>query len=74
MAIGLLLGGIFLQGGLVGKQTPGVSDSIARMLQFAAHGSFLVIALITVVNVIAEEMFSVARSTPHWGIISRCRF
>ncbi|AKN16404.1 hypothetical protein MHAE_17967 [Mycobacterium haemophilum DSM 44634] len=55
--IGLLLGGIFLLGGLVGKQAPGVSGLITRVLQFADHGSFLLIVLITVVNAVAEELF-----------------
>jgi membrane protease YdiL (CAAX protease family) len=55
--IGLLLGGIFVLGGLVAREIPAVSGLIARVLQFAHQGSFLLIVLITVVNAIAEEMF-----------------
>ena len=55
--IGLLLGGIFVLGGLVAREIPAVSGLIARVLQFAHQGSFWPILLITVVNAIAEEMF-----------------
>jgi membrane protease YdiL (CAAX protease family) len=55
--IGLVLGGIFVLGGLVAREIPAVSALITRVLQFAHHGSFLLIVLITVVNAIAEEMF-----------------
>ena len=55
--IGLLLGGIFVLGGLAAREIPAVSGLITRALQFAHQGSFLLIVLITVVNAIAEEMF-----------------
>lgn len=55
--IGLLLGGVFVLGGLVAKQIPPVSAPIIRVLQFASHGSLLVVVVIAVVNSIAEEMF-----------------
>lgn len=54
--IGLLLGGVFVLGGLVVKQIPAVSELIVRVLQFADHGSLLVV-LITLINGVAEEMF-----------------
>lgn len=56
-AIGLLLGGIFVLGGLIAREIPAVSALIIRVLQFASHGTFLPIVVITVVNGVAEEVF-----------------
>ena len=55
--IGLLLGGVFVLGGLIAKEIPAVSTLTIRVLQFASHGTLLPIVGITVVNAIAEEMF-----------------
>jgi membrane protease YdiL (CAAX protease family) len=55
--IGLLLGGVFVLGGLVAREIPAVSGLISRVLQYAHQGSFLLIVLITLVNAIAEEIF-----------------
>jgi uncharacterized protein len=55
--IGLLLGGVFVLGGLITREIPAVSALIVRVLQFASHGTLLPIVGITVVNAIAEEMF-----------------
>lgn len=55
--IGLLLGGVFVLGGLIAREIPPVSSLIVRVLQFASHGSLLLVVVITVVNAIAEEMF-----------------
>src|SRR4029077_15385325 len=55
--IGLLLGGIFVLGGVVAKEIPLAAELITRVLQFAHQGSFLLIVLITLVNGVAEEMF-----------------
>ncbi len=54
---GLLLGGAFVLGGLIAREIAPVSALIVRVLQFATHGSLLLVALITVVNGIAEEIF-----------------
>lgn len=54
---GVLLGGAFLVGGLIAREIAPVSALIVRVLQFATHGSLLLVAVITVVNGIAEEMF-----------------
>jgi hypothetical protein len=56
-AIGVLLGGIFVLGGLVAREIPAVAGLIARVLSFAHHGWLPLVALITVVNGLAEEMF-----------------
>jgi uncharacterized protein len=55
--IGLLLGGVFVLGGLIAREIPAVSTLTMRVLQFASHGTLLPIVGITVVNAIAEEMF-----------------
>lgn len=55
--LGLLLGGVFVLGGLIAREIPPVSSLIVRVLQFAGHGPLLLVVVITVVNAIAEEMF-----------------
>ena len=55
--IGLLLGGVFVLGGLIAREVPAVSALITRVLLFTHHGSFLLIVLITVINGVAEEIF-----------------
>ncbi len=55
--IGLLLGGVFVLGGLVAREIPSVAALISRVLQYAHHGSFALVVLITVINGVAEELF-----------------
>jgi membrane protease YdiL (CAAX protease family) len=55
--IGLLLGGVFVLGGLIAREIPAVSALITRVLLFAHQGSFLLIVVITVINGVAEEIF-----------------
>jgi len=55
--IGLLVGGIFVLGGLIAREIPAISALIARVLQFAHQGSFLLVVAITVVNGMGEEIF-----------------
>jgi membrane protease YdiL (CAAX protease family) len=55
--IGLLIGGVFVLGGLIAREIPAASALIIRVLQFASHGTLLPIVGITVVNAIAEELF-----------------
>ncbi len=57
LAVGLLLGGIFVLGGLVTREIPPVAEAITRVLEYANHGSLLLIVVITLVNGLAEEMF-----------------
>jgi membrane protease YdiL (CAAX protease family) len=56
-AIGLLLGVAFLVGGLIAREIPGVREYITRVLEFANYGPLALVAFITVVNGIAEELF-----------------
>lgn len=55
--IGLGLGGVFVVGGLIARQIPAVATPITRVLQYAHHGSFWLVVLITLINGVAEEMF-----------------
>jgi membrane protease YdiL (CAAX protease family) len=55
--VGLLLGGVFMLGGLIAREIPAVSELITRVLLFAQHGSFVLIVVITVINGVAEEIF-----------------
>ena len=55
--IGLLLGGIFVLGGLIAREIPPVAALITQVLLYAHHGWYPVIVAITLVNGIAEEAF-----------------
>jgi uncharacterized protein len=55
--IGLLLGGLFVLGGVIAKEIPFVARLITQVLQYAHQGSFLLIVAITVINGLAEEVF-----------------
>lgn len=56
-AVGLALGGVFVVGGLICRQIPGVSDYITRVLEYSNVGPLWLIVFITVVNGMAEELF-----------------
>ncbi|BBZ29947.1 abortive infection protein [Mycolicibacterium madagascariense] len=55
--IGVLLGGVFIVGGLLARQIGPVRDYIVQVLEYANQGALWLIVLITVVNGLAEEMF-----------------
>ena len=56
-SIGVLLGGIFLAGGLVVRNVPAVADPITAVLLYTNHGPQWLIVLIAMVNGVAEELF-----------------
>jgi membrane protease YdiL (CAAX protease family) len=56
-AIGLLLGGVFVLGGVVARQIPVVSEPITRVTQLVNKGSLPVILTIALLGAIAEELF-----------------
>ena len=56
-AVGLLLGAVFIVGGLIAREIPPVREYITRVLEFADYGPLLLVTFITVVNGVAEEMF-----------------
>src|ERR1700744_2067825 len=55
--IGLLLGGIFLLGGLIVREIPAVADLISRLLRYTDQGSWRLTLAIALVGGIAEELF-----------------
>jgi membrane protease YdiL (CAAX protease family) len=55
--IGLVLGGVFVVGGLVAREIPGVREFVVRVLDFANHRPLALVVFITVINGIAEELF-----------------
>ena len=57
MTIGVLLGGVFIVGGLVAREIGPVRDYIVQVLEYANYGALWLVTLITVVNGLAEEMF-----------------
>ncbi|MEO3757720.1 type II CAAX endopeptidase family protein [Mycobacterium sp. B14F4] len=56
-AVGLLLGAVFIVGGLIAREIPGVREYITRVLEYADYGPLALVAFITVINGLAEEMF-----------------
>ena len=56
-AIGLLLGGVFVAGGLIAREITPVAELITRVLLYAHHGWYPVIVAITLINGVAEEVF-----------------
>ncbi|WP_183472922.1 CPBP family intramembrane glutamic endopeptidase [Mycolicibacterium iranicum] len=56
-AIGLGLGAVFVVGGLIVREIPGVNDYVRQVLEYSNNGPIYLIAFITVINGLAEEMF-----------------
>ncbi|OYN80271.1 CPBP family intramembrane glutamic endopeptidase [Mycolicibacterium sphagni] len=57
IAIGLLVGGAFVLGGLVAREIGPVAERITRVLEYVNHGSLVLVLAITLVNGLAEELF-----------------
>ena len=55
--IGLLLGAVFVLGGLIAREIPAVSELITRVLQYTDQGSWRLIMAIALLGGIAEELF-----------------
>jgi membrane protease YdiL (CAAX protease family) len=54
---GLTAGLVFLAGGLVVRQLPPLHAEVEQVLAHARHGSLSLVAVVTVLNGIAEEIF-----------------
>ncbi|HYH34596.1 MAG TPA: type II CAAX endopeptidase family protein [Nocardioides sp.] len=57
VVIGLLVSAIFVAGALVVREIPYLGDQVVHVLDFADQGSLPLLAVITTVNGIAEELF-----------------
>src|SRR6201993_2190150 len=55
--IGLLLGGVFVLGGLIAREIPAVSELITNVLQYTDQGSWRLTMAVALVGGIAEELF-----------------
>lgn len=55
--VGAALGGLFLLGGLIAREIPGVREFVTRVLEFAVQGALPLVVFITLINGIAEELF-----------------
>jgi membrane protease YdiL (CAAX protease family) len=71
-SIGLLVGGVFVLGGLIVRKIPEVAELITRVvLLFAHHGPYWFIVVIAVVNAIGEEVFFRGAL---YSALGRCRY
>lgn len=55
--MGVVLGAIFLAGGLLVRHIPALADPITRVLEYTNHGTPGLIVVIALVNAVAEELF-----------------
>jgi membrane protease YdiL (CAAX protease family) len=55
--IGLLLGAVFIVGGLVVRQIPVVAELVTRLLRYSDQGSWRLTLAIALLAAVAEEMF-----------------
>jgi uncharacterized protein len=55
--VGVLLGGVFLVGGLIAREIPALREFVTRVLEFADPGALALVVFITLINGIAEELF-----------------
>jgi len=55
--VGLLLGGVFLLGGLVVREIPAINDYVVRVLEYAERGPLTLILFVTLLNGLVEECF-----------------
>lgn len=57
LALGLLLLGVFLAGATVVAGVPALRDPVQHLLDHARYGSLALVALLTAVNGVAEELY-----------------
>jgi membrane protease YdiL (CAAX protease family) len=55
--VGLLVGAVFVVGGLIAREIPPVAQLVIRVLQYTDQGSWRLIMAIALVGGIAEELF-----------------
>ncbi len=55
--VGLVLGGVFLLGGLAVQDIPPLADQVVAILAYTTEASWRIVVLIALVNAIAEELF-----------------
>jgi membrane protease YdiL (CAAX protease family) len=55
--IGLLLGGVFIVGGLIVREIPAVAEYVTRLLRYTDQGSWRLTMAIALLAAIGEELF-----------------
>ena len=55
--IGLLLGGVFIVGGLIVREIPVVAELITRVLAYTEQGSWRLTMAVALLGAVAEELF-----------------
>ena len=55
--IGLLLGGVFIVGGLIVREIPAVAEYVTRLLRYSDQGSWRLTLAVALLAAIAEELF-----------------
>src|ERR1700761_1475420 len=55
--IGLLLGGVFVLGGLIAREIPAVAELITSLLHYTDQGSWRLTMTVALVGGVAEELF-----------------
>lgn len=56
-ATGVVVGAVFLAGGLVVRNIPAVYDYVTAVLEYTRHGPLGLLVIIAMVNGVAEELF-----------------
>jgi membrane protease YdiL (CAAX protease family) len=72
VALGLLLGGVFVVGALVVREIPLLDRQVGRVLDYADQGVTPLLLLVTVVNGVAEELFfrgAVYAAVPRYPVL-----
>ncbi|SIR98147.1 CPBP family intramembrane glutamic endopeptidase [Williamsia sterculiae] len=57
LAVGVLIGGVFVVGAFVVRLIPPIADLIGNVLAHANQGNLAIVTAITVINGVAEELF-----------------
>lgn len=55
--IGLLLGGVFIAGGLIVREIPAVAEYVTRLLRYTDQGSWRLTLAIALLAAVGEELF-----------------
>jgi membrane protease YdiL (CAAX protease family) len=55
--VGLVVGGVFVGGGLIAREIPAVSELITRVLHYTDQGSWRLTIAVALLGAIAEELF-----------------
>lgn len=72
IALGLALAAIFVVGALVVREIPWLGSQVSSVLDFADQGSLPLLAVITLVNGLAEELFfrgAAYAATTHYPVL-----